>query len=378
MQSLSSGRPTRAEIDLGALRWNIAQVTRCVSPGVKILAVVKANSYGHGAVGVTKVLEKEGCAFFGVASVEEAMELRCASIKAPILVLGGIFAGDHESLLEYNLSPVVWAESQVDALERAALSRGRTLSVHVKVDTGMGRLGTTQENLKELALRLKRSPVLRLEGLMSHLSNAESVDREVTRQQLVHFRSAIGSLRELGVEPLWKHLANSAAVITWPEAHFNLVRPGLMLYGIPPSEDLKKKIDLKPVLRLRTEILQLRRVPAGFPVSYGQTFVTRRESLLATLPIGYADGYCRLLSNRGEVLVHEEKVPVVGRVCMDLTVVDVTDVARVKEGDEAVLIGVQGRGELPVEEVAKWCGTIPYEVLSTIGPRVPRVFVEMS
>jgi alanine racemase len=354
------------------------QAKRSVGSDVEILAVVKANSYGHGAVGVARTLEKEGCSFFGVATVEEGMELRRGRIKGAVLILAGLFAGDHEPLVEYDLTPVVWEENQIARIEREALLREKTLSVHLKVDTGMGRLGTSQDRLKDLAVSLQRSSVLRLGGLMSHLANAESVDGEVTHRQLHRFRSALAELQELGAEPPWKHLANSAALIGWPEAHFNLVRPGLMLYGVPPSHEAGEKIELRPALRLRTEILQLRSVPAGSGVSYGQTFVTRRESVLATMPIGYADGLSRLLSNRGEVLVHGRRVPIVGRVCMDLTVIDVTEVEGVKEGDEVVLIGSQESGGIRVQEVAEWSETIPYEVLTTIGPRVPRVFMEKS
>ena len=364
-----SGRPTVAYIDAAALTDNYTRLRERLPSGVSVLAVVKADGYGHGASFVTPVLAKAGADAFGVATVAEGVELREAGVTQPILVLAGAMEGDVDTALAFRLSIAVIDEHMARAL--AAAARNRTLPVHLKLDTGMTRLGVTPDDLPGFLAVLRELPQLELEGVFSHFGDADSVASPYADQQQQVFSRQVGIIRGAGFRPRWTHLANSAATLTRPDSHWNLVRPGIVLYGVAP--ECGRDFLVRPVMRLRTRIWQLKSVPAECPVSYGQTFVTRRPSRLAVLPIGYADGYDRSLSNRGEVLVRERRAPIIGRVCMDLTVVDVTDVPGATVGDEVVLWGRQGNATLSVSEVAVWQDSIPYEVLTRLGKRVPRV-----
>jgi alanine racemase len=374
MPTIPNGRPTLCTIDLAALRWNLRQVRAKVGAQVKILSMVKANGYGHGAPAVARALVEEGSDAFGVATLEEGVELRQAGIRAPILVVAGIFLDQLDQFFEHHLTPVVHELDVMQRLEAAARNRGKTLDVHVKIDTGMGRLGFLANEMDGWLGELKKLKALRLQGIFSHFSTAEDVAGDFTRAQLVTFSNLIQRLRAEGIAPRLVHLANSAATITLPAAYFDMVRPGIMLYGIYPSAAMANQIELKPVLSWQTRIEQLKKVSAGTSISYGQTFVAERESLIATLPVGYADGYSRLLSNRGAALVRGERAPVVGRVCMDLTMLDVTAIANVQQGDEVVLLGRQGDAEISADEMAGWANTISYEVLTSIAARVPRFY----
>ncbi|HXG50586.1 MAG TPA: alanine racemase [candidate division Zixibacteria bacterium] len=373
MSPPSTGRPTVCFIDLDALRWNFRRVRAMVAPGIRILPMVKANAYGHGAVTVARTLEAQGADALGVATLEEALELREAGIRSPILVLAGTYPAQAGDLLAHGLTPVVYNADGLRDLERAVAGLGATLGVHVKVDTGMGRIGFLPSEIDSWLPELNKLKALKIEGLLSHFSRAESVEGDYTLRQLEAFRNVAHRLRAAGIAPPLIHIANSAATITLPEAHFDMVRPGLILYGVYPAASMANRIAVKPVLSWKTRILQLKKVPAGSSISYGQTFVTRRESLIATLPIGYADGYPRLLSNRGAVLVKGKRAPVVGRVCMDLTMIEVTDIPEVQPGDEVVLLGRQGEAEITADEIAAWSDTISYEILTSIGARVPRI-----
>lgn len=372
MTLLAKGRPTVCTVDLAALRWNFQQVRERIGPGVKVLAVVKANAYGHGALGVAKALADAGSESFGVATLEEGIELRAGGIEAPILVLAGVYLEQLGELVECRLTPAICEAETLKQLEREARRRGLTLNFHLKVDTGMGRIGLRAEDVDSWLSELGRLQALRLEGLFSHFSRAESVEGSYTQEQLQAFQRVLQRLRSAGYDPPLIHLANSAAVIALPSAHFTMVRPGLMLYGAYPSPEMASQVTLRPVLTWKTRVLQLKKVPKGSSISYGQTFVTQRESLIATLPVGYADGYHRLLSNRGEVLIRRRRAPIVGRICMDLTMVDVTDVSGVTQGDEVVLLGAQGEATIAADEMAGWAETISYEIFTSIGPRVPR------
>jgi alanine racemase len=259
-------------------------------------------------------------------------------------------------------------------LDGAVASRGATLSVHVKIDTGMGRLGLRAEEIDDWLPKLAALQAIKIAGVFSHFSTAESVEGEYTKEQLKVFTGVVASLRAAGMSPLF-HFANSAATITQPAAYFDMVRPGIMLYGAYPSPAMAQQVTLKPVLSWHTRIIQLKKVSAGTSISYGQTFVTRRESLIATLPIGYADGYQRLLSNRGAALVRGQRAPLAGRVCMDLTMLDVTDIRDVQRGDEVVLLGRQDGAEISADEMAAWANTISYEIFTSIGTRVPRIHI---
>jgi len=374
MVNFPNGRPTVCFIDLDALRWNLRQVKAKVGPTVKILSMVKANAYGHGAPAVAKSLADEGAYAFGVATLEEAIELRQAGIHQPILVVTGVYLEQLGQFIEHRLTAVAHDLEAVKFLDQAAQGRGAALNVHIKIDTGMGRLGFLPAEIHSWLPSLKMLKALKIEGVFSHFSRAESVQGDYTQKQLRIFQDVVARLRSQGVAPPLTHLANSAATITLPEAYFDMVRPGIMLYGPYPSPAMMSQIELKPVLSWKTRITQLKKVPCGTSISYGQTFVTQRESFIATLPVGYADGYQRLLSNRGEVLVRGNRAPVAGTVCMDLTMVDVTDIAGVQPGDEVVLLGRQGDQEITADDLAGWTNTISYEILTSISARVPRIY----
>ena len=377
-------RPTTAHIDLGALRHNLAQVRR-LADAREVIAIVKADAYGHGAVPVARALAAEGVTRFGVALVEEGRTLREAGIRGEVLVLGGFVEDQAAEIVELGLTATIFHAGHAEALNEAARRAGRAAPVHVKIDTGMGRLGFSPVAAPDAVAALARFAFLRLEGLMTHFADADLADPAYAREQVARFDAVAETVRRAGVHIPIRHAANSAAVMaasSWRSAMggplYDAVRPGLMLYGARPGPAVGAGVDLRPVLSLTTRILLLKRVPPGTPISYGRTFITRRESLIAVLPIGYADGYPRALSNAGRVLVRGRAAPVVGRVCMDLTMVDATDVPDAAEGDEAVVIGAQGAAAITVEEVAACAGTIAYEILCGIGPRVPRRYLDAA
>ncbi|MFW6051511.1 MAG: alanine racemase [Myxococcota bacterium] len=361
-------RPTRAEVDLGAVAHNLCTVRRAAGRS-RVLAVVKADAYGHGMVPVAARLQREGVDGFGVALAEEGLELREAGISADILVLNGVYGGAHAAVLEAGLSPVVYDLSDVDAFRRVA--RGRPFGVHLKVDTGMSRLGVPLDRLEGFLDRLARMGPVRVEGVMTHLSSADA-DDEVTDLQLRRFGAALEQVAARGHRPRLVHAANSAATFRRPDARFEMVRPGIALFGHPPAPDVQA--DLKPAMRLRTEVIALRDLPPGAQIGYNGTFRVARPTRLATLPVGYGDGLFRGLSNRGAVLVRGRRCPIVGAVSMDLTTVDVTDAPGAAVGDEVVLLGAQGTQQITAGEIAGWAGTIPYEVLTNVSRRVPRFY----
>ena len=335
----ATDRPTAALIDLEALSHNYGEVTRRIG-GRKVLAVVKAQAYGHGAVAVSRRLVELGVHMLGVALVEEGLELRAAGVGVPIVVLGPVRPEQAGVIAKAGLTPVVFTMPVAQALSQAAA--GKRIAVHVKVDTGMGRIGLTPEEASGFIRELAALPGLAVEGVLTHFADADLKDKQFAAVQMDRFEGLVRSLEVQGISIPLRHAANSAAVLEYDRALLTMVRPGLMLYGYDPLER-RGGIELRPVLSLVTRIAYLKKVPAGVPVSYGRTFVTKRESLIATLPIGYADGYSRGLSNRGEALVRGMRVPVAGRVCMDMVMLDVTDVPGVAEGDEVVLIGCQGK-----------------------------------
>jgi len=370
--SLTSGRPTIAQIDLDALAFNFRQLQKRVPKRVKILAVVKADAYGHGALPISHKLERLGVEYLGVAIAEEGVELRKGGVKAPILVLGGIYGGDIEKILRFNLTPVVFHKETLKSISKVAQRIKRKVRIHLKVDTGMGRLGVPLPLWPNFLREITHLQKVEVEGILSHFSMMNEDD--FTKHQWDQFLGAVKCAEELGIRCKYLHMASSAMLTTSSHYSGSLVRPGIMLYGAYPSPVLKSLIHLKPVMTLKTRIHFLKSVPSGFRISYGGTFVTRRESLIATLPIGYADGYSRTLSNRGEVLVHGKRVPVVGKVCMDFIMVDVTDIPKVSLGDEVVLIGSQGKEMITAEEIAGRINTISYEVFCSIGKRIPRIY----
>ncbi len=369
-----SPRPTRVDIDLEALGHNLRQVRSCCSQGQGVLAVIKADAYGHGAVAVGKKLEKEGVEYFGVATLEEAVELRVAGLQTPILVLGGCYPGQENEFLRRNLDVAVFSLEDLQRLEQFARGREERFRVHIKCDTGMGRVGFLPEEVSALIELLSGGRGIVVQGLMSHLARADEADPRVTQKQIRCFRKICQQFNAAGICPAAVHLSNSAGLVAWQVPECTLVRPGIILYGSYPAPEFRSKIDLQPVLTFSTRIAQLREIEPGSGISYGHTFHTERLTRLATLPVGYADGYNRLLSNCGVVLIRGQRVPVVGRVCMDWIMVDVTDVPEVAVGDRVVLLGRDGDQTITAEDWADMLGSISYEVFCRIGQRVPRHF----
>ena len=370
-------RPTQAEINLDALEHNLACIKKMAGAERSILAVVKADAYGHGAVRVARTLESLGVDFFGVATCEEGIELRQASISTPILVLGGAFEGQGPCIQEHDLIPVVYNLESAQALSQSAGMGSRNIKIHIKIDTGMGRLGIMPSQVKPFFDQLLTLKGLEIHGILTHLAdtNGDShAGNEFTRRQIDLFQQAIDELARMGIHPPYTHLANSAAIITSLPHSCNLVRPGIMLYGIHPAKGMKQVLELSPVMRLTTRIVSLKEVPKGTTISYGRTFTCQRDSLIAALPIGYADGYSRSLSNRGEVLVQGKRAPVIGVVCMDMTMIDVTGVPGISLHDEVVLLGSQDNQTITAQDLADKTHTIPYEVLCAVSARVPRVY----
>ncbi len=367
------GRPTVAEIDLNALAFNYRQIRKRVPKETRILAVVKADAYGHGSLPVSLRLEAMGVDYLGVAIPEEGILLREGGVKSPILILGGIFKEGLEEVVRYDLTSVAFDLGSLEALSKVARREGKKAKIHIKVDTGMGRLGVPFEQFGTFLKKVKKLSNIEAEGLLSHFSMGDG-DRQYTLAQWKRFQQALSLSRREGFRWQYIHMANSANLILFPESSASMVRPGILLYGAYPSNSIEPLIRVKPVLTLKTRIHFLKPVPAGERISYGGTYVTRRKSLIATLPVGYADGYSTLLSNRGEVLVRGRRAPVVGRVCMDLTMIDVTEIPGVRAGDEVVLIGGQGRERITADEIAKKIGSISYEVLCMIGKRVPKIY----
>ena len=374
-------RPTWAEINLDALASNCQAVRERVGRGIKIMAVVKADAYGHGAVECARRLAAEGTDWFAVALPEEGIELRRAGIKEPILCLGGFWSGQEQACLQHNLTPVVYRVDMIEAVDRAAREAAVIADVHVKIDTGMGRLGVRYDAVREFAGAISAFKNVRVDGLMTHFAAADDPDRDCfTDEQVKRYREAVRVFRERGMRPTYEDMANSAATFAHPNSWGNMVRPGGMLYGLwrdilPPAGDPPR---LRPVMSLHTRIMLLKRVPKGETLGYGCTFEASRETLVATLPIGYNDGYVRALSNRGRAIVHGQYAPVVGRISMDFTLIDVTDVTGVELRDRVTLLGEDQGLSVPAEDMAKTAGTLSYEITCGISHRVPRYYLPIA
>ncbi len=370
-----------AEIDLSAYGHNIRQLKRVTTAGTRFMAVVKANGYGHGGVEVSLVALESGANCLAVARLEEGLQLRHAGIAAPILIFGYTPPRNARDLIDNDLTQTVFSYSAAEALAGQAERCGRKLRAHIKVDTGMGRLGVLATDASvdrcfHEVQSIASLSGLEIEGLYTHLATADSADTSYAELQLRRLRVLLGALATLGLEIPIKHAANSAALMHLPDSHLDLVRPGIATYGLQPSSQWHRDdLNLEPVLQWKTRIIHLKKVPAGFGVSYGITYKTSEPTTLAIVPVGYADGLNRALSSRGQMLVEGRRVPIVGRVCMDLTILDVGEVPGVSVGDEVVVLGRQGESVLTAEDMAATLDTINYEIVTSISQRVPRIYV---
>ncbi len=372
---------TWAEVSLAALGENFHAIQKHVGKGVTICAVVKADGYGHGAIECARTLESEGASWLGVTDAAEGLALRGSGINARILLMTGIWRGEEDSIVAQNLTPTIWEHWHIESLERAARQRQRVLPVHLKVDTGMNRLGTSLEALPRLCEMLLACKHLTLEGVSTHFASAEVLDAEDAHRQIKRFEAGLAILQSYGFHPALIHMGNSAAMTARLDTWKTMVRPGISLYGYSLAFTRGGEpapvtpLPLRPVLSWKTRVLTVKEVAAGEAVGYMGTFVTKARSRIAVLPVGYADGYPRLLSNRARVIVGGEYAPVVGRVSMDLTIVDVSHISSVAVGDEVILIGAIGGNSVDAVELARLCESVPYEILCGLSQRVPRVYL---
>lgn len=362
-------------VDLTALEHNYRQLRRLCDPQVRFLAVVKADAYGHGLLPAARKLAAAGVDYLGVGSLEEGLILRQAGLTLPVLLLLGILPAEAAKAVAADLEVALFRPDVAQALAAAAASQGKTARVHLKVDTGMGRLGVLPQAVLPLLAGLKGSPNLEVLGLISHLAVADQEDKTYTLKQLAEFTALLAAARAQGWELPLSHISNSAALWELPEAHLGLVRPGLMLYGSPPAPHRPPPVPLQPVMSLSCQVLQVKRLPPGSGISYGCTYTTPDWCDLAVLPVGYCNGYSRLLSNRGEVLVNGRRAPIRGRVCMNLTMVEVTGLPGVTEGSRATLLGADQGERLSAEELAAWAETISYEIYCALGTANPRRYL---
>ncbi len=368
-----------AEISLDNIAHNIREIRRITGKNAEIMGVVKADAYGHGVMEVAKTLLENGASRFAVSMLDEAIQLRRAGIEVPILILGYTDPRRANEIIENDVTQSVFSHDLAQALSDEAVRQGKKVKIHIKIDTGMSRIGflpgySAVKNVVEIS----RLPNIIIEGLFTHFATADEKNREYTNTQFERFMSICCELQRIGIHIPVKHCANSAAIIEYPEMHLDMVRPGIILYGMYPSDDVNKaKIDLKPAMTLKANVIMVKEVEKNTSISYGRIFTTGRTSKIATIPIGYADGFNRMLSNKGKVLINGEFAPVVGRVCMDQCMVDITDIgSNVEVGDEVVLIGAQGQNNITAEDVAQTIGMINYELVCIVGKRIPRAFVK--
>ena len=378
---------TWAEIDLDAIAHNAQELKRLIGGKTKLMAVVKANGYGHGAAPVAKTALDNGASCLAVHRTLEGVELRQAGITAPVLIMGYTLPAQAETIVHWDLTPTVNTLEQAQALSAAALhppfippnfggERGGVLPIHVKVDTGLSRFGLLPEEVVDFVRAVSELPGLTLEGVYTHFAMADATDKAYTLQQFESYLEVVKRLEEAGFTIPIKHVASSAATLDLPETHLDMVRCGIILYGLRPSDEVEPTIPLRPAMTLKSRVARVRILPAGSSISYGCTYTTKEPTRVALVPVGYGDGYHRLISNRGQVLVRGQRAPIVGRVCMDQFVVQVSDIPNVQQDDEVVLLGQQGDDEISAEEVAAWAETINYEVTTSLLPRVTRVYLK--
>ncbi|MGI5912293.1 MAG: alanine racemase [Syntrophomonadaceae bacterium] len=370
---MDNHRPTWAEINLAALRHNLGSIKKAAGDAA-VMAMVKANAYGHGMLEVSRVCREEKVDFFGVATLDEALLLQQVAADIPILVLG--YVSDAEAVVAHSIRSCIFTLEVAQAMSAAAVKLNREAWLHIKIDTGMGRIGflPNDESLK-LLQQIAALPGIKIEGIFTHFAEADTENSSFTLRQITTFREFTSKLEATGIKIPYKHCSNSGALINYRQAHFDLVRAGIILYGLYPSPAIiKEKIDIIPVMTLKTKVVYVKTLPAGHSISYGRTYHCKQDRRIATVPIGYADGYSRKLSNRAQAVIKGKLVPLVGNVCMDMCMFDVTEAGDVKQGDEVILFGRPEDG-VTADDLALAAGTINYEVVSALGGRVPRIFI---
>lgn len=371
-------RRVHADIDLDAVLFNFEQMNKNIPEGTKIMAVVKTDAYGHGAIPLAELIEPLDYLWgFATATIDEAIELRQAGIKKPILILGYTFPECYSSIVKYDIRQTVFTYDMAKELSEEAVRQQKKAYIHVKLDTGMGRIGyqTAEEAAKDTA-RMKALPMLEMEGVFTHFANADTENQELTFKQIRKFREMIAAIEAEGVQFVYKHCANSAGIIELTDEKFNLVRAGIISYGMWPSEEVRKDVvELKPILSLKSHVVYVKEVEPGTAISYGSTWTASEKRMIATVPVGYGDGYPRSLSNKGYVLIKGYKVPIVGRVCMDQLMVDVTEIPeKIQTGDRVTLIGCDGDQEITAEQLGELSGRFNYELMCDLGNRIPRIY----
>lgn len=373
-------KPARvyAEINLDQVQENLNHIKAGLPEKTEIIAVVKTDGYGHGAIPVAKKVEHlPFIRGFAVATLEEGAALRESGIKKPILMLGYIYPNQYEQMVSYDLEATIFQRHTAEGLSKAAVKLGKTAAVHIKIDTGMNRLGfkPTKENLEKIVYIVRECPGIKLTGIATHYISADENDKERAKQQFAQFKSFLDELKQCGIEIPCRHCANSAGIIDGLDGGFEAVRAGISMYGIYPSDEVnKQRIKLKPALSLISQAVYIKEIEAGESVSYGAMYVADSKRKVATIPIGYGDGYPRSLTNKGYVLIHGKKAPVLGRICMDQFMVDVTHIDGIQEGDKVTLIGTDGGASLPIEELSELSGRFPYEFMCDLGKRIPRIY----
>lgn len=369
---------TWAEVNLDAIAHNMKEIRKITSPDAQIMAVVKADAYGHGFLEVTRTLLENGADRLAVAVLQEGKQLRSRGVNVPILILGASMEEDIEDLINFDITPNVFSYEFAKAISYIAEKKEKVTKIHIKLDTGMSRIGflaadDNTEIVNEI-IKISKLPYIEIEGIFSHFSTSDEYDRSYTELQFRRFMDVVGKLEEKGLHIPIKHICNSAGIMMYPEMHLDMVRPGVILYGMYPSDEVdKSKLDLKPAMTLKSRITLVKEVEQGRGVSYGKDYITDKITKIATVPIGYADGYLRRLANKGKMIVNGVKVPIIGRICMDQCMIDVTNVHNIERGDEAIIFSDKG---VTIDDLASWLETINYEVSCVIGKRIPRIYTK--
>ncbi len=369
---------TWAEVDLDAIAHNIKEIRKITNPNAQIMAVVKADAYGHGFLEVTRTLLENGADRLAVAMLQEGKQLRSRGVTVPILVLGALGGETAEDLINFDITPSVFSYDFAKALSYEAERKEKIMKIHIKIDTGMSRIGflagDNDEEIVDEILKISKLPYIEIEGIFSHFAASDEADRSYTLMQFERFMKVCSDLEEKGVTVPIKHICNSAGIMMYPEMHLDMVRPGVILYGMYPSDEVdKSKLDLVSAMTLKSTVTHVKEVPAGRGVSYGREYITDRRTKIATVPIGYADGYLRKLAKEGKMIVNGVKVPIIGRICMDQCMIDVTNVHNIDKGDEVIIFGSEG---VTIDDLARWLDTINYEVSCVIGKRIPRIYTK--